>query len=329
MSRKNKFVTAASTFSVALGIGFVMQYGDAVASRFQPAVPPMAPVALTPEVVMPRDVVVSSSLAIPRFDLQIAEDEGVQLAALNTDLVDVDAPTMDVPPVAVEPVCDIAMSADTLPLAMVALSINAPCNKSAAVTIHHQGLMYSYLTDEEGRVDIVVPAMAEEAFFISAFANGEGAVASTMVLDLAQVERAALQWQGISAVQLHAREFGAAYGSDGDVWKASAREINFAEPANKGFLVSLGDPRVENPMQAEVYTYPSGISERDGDVILTVEAEVTAENCGRDIAAQSIQLNSGVEPSAIDLTMTMPDCDAIGEFLVLKNMFKDMTLASK
>ena len=39
--------------------------------------------------------------------------------------------------------------------------------------------------------------------------------------------------------------------------------------------------------------------------------------------------NAGLEPSAIDLTMTLPDCDAIGEFLVLKNMFEDLTLAAK
>jgi len=62
---------------------------------------------------------------------------------------------------------------------------------------------------------------------------------------------------------------------------------------------------------------------------LTVEVEVTQENCGREIAAQSIQLNAGLEPSAIDLTMTLPDCNAIGEFLVLKNMFEDLTLAAK
>ncbi|MDO7629750.1 MAG: hypothetical protein MUQ84_02360, partial [Loktanella sp.] len=96
-----------------------------------------------------------------------------------------------------------------------------------------------------------------------------------------------------------------------------------------GFLTSMGDPRVANPMMVEIYTYPSAIGHRDGNVALTVEVEVTQENCGREIAAQSIQLNAGLEPSAIDLTMTLPDCDAIGEFLVLKNMFEDLTLAAK
>ena len=64
---------------------------------------------------------------------------------------------MDMTQATTETSCEIEMTANTLPLAMVALSINAPCNKSAAVTIHHQGLMFAYLTDEEGRLGILAP----------------------------------------------------------------------------------------------------------------------------------------------------------------------------
>ena len=329
MSRKKKIVTAASTFSVALGIGFVMQYGDAVASRSQPDKVSATPSVAAPEFLVPQDVNAASTFVIPEVSLPRAEVENVQLAALSGELDDVEAPAMDMPQATTEPSCEIEMTADTLPLAMVALSINAPCNKSAAVTIHHQGLMFAYLTDEEGRLDILAPAMSTEAFFISSFANGEGAVASTIVPDLATVDRAALQWQGNNAARLHAREFGADYGAEGHVWKAAAREVDFSHPDQAGFLTSMGDPRVANPMMVEIYTYPSAIGHRDGNVALTVEVEVTQENCGREIAAQSIQLNAGLEPSAIDLTMTLPDCNAIGEFLVLKNMFEDLTLAAK
>lgn len=329
MSRKKKFVTAASTFSVALGIGFVMQYGDAVASRSVPETQSATPTVAAPEFVIPQEVSAASSFAIPEVSLPQVEVESVQLAALTSELGDVQAPVMDAPQATTEPACDIEMTADSLPLAMVALSINAPCNPQAAVTIHHQGLMFAYLTDEDGRLDILAPAMAEEAFFISSFANGEGAVASTIVTDLGTLDRAALQWQGVHAVQLHAREFGADYGTEGHVWNAAAREIDFAHPEKAGFLTTMGDMRVANPMMVEIYTYPTALGNRDGRVAMTVEVEVTEANCGRDIAAQSIQLNAGLDPSAIDLTMTLPDCDAIGEFLVLNNMFKDMTLAAK
>lgn len=329
MSRKKNLRTAASTFSVALGIGFVMQYGDAVASRFQPEQEASAPVVMTPAMVVPDDVVAASSLAIPDTSIVVPAEEIVQVAALNTVLNDVPVPAIEVPEVLAAPDCAVDMTADALPMAMVALSLTAPCNPSAAVTIHHQGLIFSELTDEAGALSLLVPAMASEAFFISSFTNGDGAVASTNVTDLASIDRAALQWQGIHAVELHAREFGAGYDTEGHVWNAAAREIDFANKSEEGFLLSFGNPAIENGNFVEIYTFPSGLGLRDGSVALTVEAEVTAANCGRDVSAQSVQIDNGFEPSAIDLTMTMPDCDAIGEFLVLKNMFKDLTLAAK
>lgn len=322
MSRKKSLITAASTFSVALGIGFVMQYGDAVASRFQPTTEPKITL---PEMVMPQEASMVSSLPTPEIVIVDPDEAVIELAALD----DVAVPEFEAPSVAAEPVCDVAMSADTLPMAMVAVSLVAPCQPNAAVTIHHQGMMFSQLTDLEGRVDIIVPALSEDAFFISAFAGGDGAVASTQVPDLVNYDRAALQWQGVNAVQLHALEFGADYGTEGHVWSASAPELDFVSPPEAGFLTVLGDTRVDNALMAEVYTFPTGQFNQDGTVALSVEAEITAENCGRDIAAQSIQLNPFQEPTAIDLTMTMPECDAIGEFLVLKNMFKDLTLAAK
>ena len=30
-----------------------------------------------------------------------------------------------------------------------------------------------------------------------------------------------------------------------------------------------------------------------------------------------------------DLTLTLPGCDAVGDFLVLQNMFEDLTLAAR
>jgi len=329
MSRKKNLKTAATTFSVALGIGFVMQYGDAVASRFQPQEQSIAPVVLTPEMVIPADEVAMSIIAVPAIAIPRPDEEVVKLAALNTTLNDVSVPEMEAPTVLAEPDCAVNMTADTLPMAMVALSVTAPCNPNAAVTIHHQGLMFSLLTDEKGALEVLVPAMSQDAFFISSLADGGGAVASTQVPEMANVDRAALQWQGVNAVQLHAREFGAGYGSAGHVWKAAARGVDFKNTEEAGFLVSLGDSRVDNPLFVEIYTFPSGMGQRDGSVALTVEAEVTAQNCGRDIAAQSIQINEGINPTAIDLTMTMPECGAIGEFLVLNNMFKDLTLAAK
>jgi len=323
MSRNKKFLTAASTFSVALGIGFVMQYGDAVASRLQPDAG-VASAAIAPtEMVVPQEASITSGFVIQRPSSVIDIPVPVQLAAFDA------APVLDDTPIAVQPACDVQMFAQTLPMAVVAVSVVAPCQPNAAVTIHHQGMMFTQVTDQTGEVSMLVPALAQDALFISEFVDGAGAIASADVPELASVDRAVLQWQGVNAVQLHAREFGADYDTAGHVWSAAARELDFVNPRNDGFLITLGDPALDTPLMAEIYTFPSGSTSLDGQIALSVEAEVTADNCGREISAQSMQLDPTAATEAVDLVMTMPECDAIGEFLVLKNMFKDLTLAAK
>lgn len=56
--------------------------------------------------------------------------------------------------------------------------------------------MFTILTDAAGTTDILVPAMAQDAFFIAAFESGDGAITSAEVPELANFDRAALQWQG-------------------------------------------------------------------------------------------------------------------------------------
>lgn len=329
MSRKRKFITAASTFAVALGVGFVMQYGDAVASRLQLA-DASAPTAITPaDIVMPLEASLTPSFVMPQATPPLDIPVLVLLAALNSVDENLFIPEIVAPSAIPEQICDVVMDATVLRLAMVALSVTAPCEQNAAITIHHQGLMFTILADAAGTTDILVPAMVKDAFFIAAFESGAGAVASVGVPELANFDRAALQWQGVNAVQLHALEFGADYDTDGHIWSASAGDLDFVTLSQAGFLVRLGDDTRDSPLMVEVYTFPTGTTLRDGSVALSVEAEVTAENCERDVAAQSIQIDPASIPIAIDLTMTMPKCDAVGEFLVLKNMFKDLTLAAK
>ena len=329
MSRKRKFITAASTFAVALGVGFVMQYGDAVASRLQLA-DASAPTAIThADIVMPLEASLTPSFVMPQATPPLDIPVLVLLAALNSVDENLFIPEIVAPSAILEQICDVVMDATVLPLAMVALSVTAPCEQNAAITIHHQGLMFTILADAAGTTNILVPAMVKDAFFIAAFESGAGAVASVGVPELANFDRAALQWQGVNAVQLHALEFGADYDTDGEIWSASAGDLDFVTLSQAGFLVRLGDDTRDSPLMVEVYTFPTGTTLRDGSVALSVEVEVTAENCERDVAAQSIQIDPASIPIAIDLIMTMPKCDAVGEFLVLKNMFKDLTLAAK
>lgn len=327
MSRKKKLIVAASTFGVALAIGFVMQNGDALASRLNGNA-----VAQTPSA-PPQDVILAtaSTASIPDISISQAEqaEPVIEMIALTDVDIDTDALTPDMAPAIAQDTCEITMDAQALPMAMVSVSVNAPCNLSEYATFHHQGMMFKELLDENGQIDMVVPALAETAFFLLSIEGGKGSATSVSVPDFANYDRAVLQWQGLNAVQLHAREFGADYGSDGHIWAAAAGELDFVNPSNGGFLISLGDLDAIQPALAEVYTYPSGTAETVGTINLSVEAEVTHTNCAREVYAQSMQFGPNQDPEAIDLIMTMPDCDTVGEFLVLKNMLQNLTLAAR
>ncbi len=350
MVQVKKLLMAGATFSVALGIGFVMQNGDVLAARFgtEPAVvtdvaSPLAepmtaasPITDSPdkladaEPAMPAPMPepLKSAIAIPAPMPKPA----VPAAPVRLAAVEADAPLTDAPP-AGQPIpplqCEPDMTARNGPAAMVTLSISAPCATDTPFVIHHQGMMISALTDATGKTSITVPALAEAAVFIAAFPDGSGAVATSVVPDVVGYERAVLQWQGDTGLNIQAYENGAAYGESGNVSATSPRDAAIAVSGEGGFLVRLGETGAVNPQIAEVYTYPVGVMAKDSAVDLSVEAEITSANCGRDIAAQSIQIVPGSDPQAVDLTMTMPACDGVGDFLVLNNMFDGIRVAAR
>jgi hypothetical protein len=384
MSRVRQYAVATATFSVALGIGFVMQNGDALASRFSetptPAMPQVAEAAIPAAVTMPspdlrdtaaaimvqqringgitesmrlavvtapsaRDMAaVAAPMAEPALTAPTAIPEAVSFVPDVSAVVPrVDAPPVlevaleadPVPPVPMpelqlqEPACDIALRAEVLPAALVALSLDSPCSPSAQVTIHHQGMQFSVVTDDAGQMRIVVPALAEGAVFMADLGDAGGAVAVVTVPDLNEYDRAVLQWSGAAGPEIHALEFGAGYGEAGHVWHGAPRSADAAIDGSGGFLVRLGDGEGLNPQMAEVYTYPSAGSRMSGLVEFSVETPVTEETCGRDLAAQTIQVSPGAEPFAFDLTMAVPDCDYTGELLILRDVLLDLTLVAQ
>lgn len=384
MSRVRQYAVATATFAVALGIGFVMQNGDALASRFAetptPAMPQVAEAAIPAAVTMPRpdlrdtaaaimvqqringgitesmrmavvtapsarDVAaVAAPMAEPALPAPTAIPETVSFVPDVSAVVPrMDAPPVlevaleadPVPPVPVpdlqlqEPACDIALRAEVLPAALVALSLDSPCSPSAMVTIHHQGMQFSVVTDDGGQVRIVVPALAEGAVFMADLGEAGGAVAVVTVPDLNEYDRAVLQWSGAVGPEIHALEFGAGYGEAGHVWHGAPSSADAAIDGTGGFLVRLGDGEGLNPQMAEVYTYPSAGSRMSGLVEFNVETPVTEATCGRDLAAQTIQVSPGAEPFAFDLTMAVPDCDYVGELLILRDVLLDLTLVAQ
>ena len=268
MSRIRQIGMAAGTFSVALGIGFVMQNGDALASRFgndeapeQPAPfaeavqqetavsPEVAtetpfadgePIAVvqgsvimseTPDISKPEPTVAAAVILPETAKLPIVQEAPIQLAALETETVPVLEETATV-----EVDCVPVMGAAAGSVASVSLSISAPCHLSSTFTIHHQGMMFTAMTDDAGMAEISVPALAEVAVMIAAFEGGDGAVATVTVPDFASYDRAVLQWQGNESVMLSAYEGDAMFGDDSHIYASNPGDASRIESATGGYL---------------------------------------------------------------------------------------------
>ena len=353
-----KAAMAVGTFAVAMGIGFFMQEEVAEASLTAGAVQPMPDTDI-------KDVAAAAmgtglgagvlQVATPTPDL--APTTLPKTLSIDPDVVETSAPSL-VGPDAIdniaslpmspelsevaldsglaateklaleEPSCEPVLEAQTRDAALVELSVSAPCNSGEAFTLHHEGMMFSAQTDATGAAMIIAPALSEAGLFMASFADGQGVAAEVPVPALADFDRVVLQWSGDAAFEIHAMEFGANYGEPGHVWFDAPRTASSASEGAGGFLMTLGDGRVEDPRFAQVYTFPRSNAPQTGKVALTVEAEVTADNCARQVEAQTLERSGSAPVKIVDLTLAVPECEAVGDFLVLKNLLTDLTLTS-
>ncbi len=331
---KKRLVTAGLTFAVALGTGFLVQYGDAVASRWgveAPVAGPNARESLDEIALVP----VSATLATPSTLSTPVVNAPIKTSASLGDIPTEEITPQFIPvPAPVEEAealvdCTMNLAAAAKTLAMVELTLSAPCHAEQVLAVHHDNLMFSAMTDAAGDLTVVVPALSSDAFFIAAFDGGEGAIAQTDVPDFVNYDRAVLLWQGDMGVELHALEFGASYGEDGHRWSQSRGDVAGVATGMSGMMTKLGDSSVLLPLMAEVYTFPSGYTSQDGDIALSVEAAVMTENCGQPVSAQTIQIRPTEDALVSTLFMTMPSCEGIGEYVLLKNVLEDLTLAAR
>ncbi len=331
MSRIKSVLLAIVSLSLALAIGYVMQYEigptapqlaseelvfSNVTATSSAAVGPLAGKHRTPEGIAPAAEMATETTPetiVP--DVQTGTQEAeIVLAAVDTEATG-----------PLEPSCIASMTADPTIGAMANIHLDAPCQANTPVTLHHGGMVFTEVTDTHGQLDLTIPALVQDAVFVAAFENGDGAVAQLNVQGISNVDRVVVQWQGETGLQLHALEFGASYFKVGHVW---AESQGLPHRTDTGFLVRLGDPSQPNARLAEVYTYPTADSTQTGIVNMSVEAEVTDKNCGHEISAQTLQFHRGGELHTQDLSLALPDCAAIGQFLVLKNMVEDLKIAS-
>lgn len=344
MISARRIITILGTLFCAAGTGFFMQHYMQAPDRSAPGtnvqvasvnnmqdVVPLveearkAAFAAEDEVQL-DSIALTAAIPVPPSAAPTPErlpDAPVTLAALE------DEPITELPKEEPAPSfgCDIAFKAQPVAAAMVKLTLSAPCLANERFTMHHNGMMFADATDADGKAELSVPALTKSAIFIATFAGGASAVADAEVGTLEYYDRAVVQWSGPEGLEIHALEYDATYESDGHVWAGAARDLASAAKGEGGFITRLGDPDGFNPMMAEIYTFPSGTALKEGMIRISLEAEVTDENCNTDIQAQILQKSGSERMEARELVLAMPECDAVGDYLVLKNLFDDLNIA--
>jgi hypothetical protein len=203
---------------------------------------------------------------------------------------------------------------------MIGLTLTAGCHGDERVVLRHAGLAVTARTDAAGRLTTTLPALAADGAVEVLFLDGSKADAVLAMPEIVLMRRFAVQWQGAPAFVVHGFQNGADYGQAGDISPVNPGQ---ALAATGGFLSLLGDASVDNPLMAQVYTYPMDPT-TTAEVV--VEAAVNNANCGHDLLAETLLSERG-RANRADLTLAMPDCTAVGDFLVLKNLATDMKIA--
>ncbi len=220
--------------------------------------------------------------------------------------------------------CPTSLDLSVTENAIIGVTLIASCHPDERVVLKHAGLTVTAMTTLTGAIFADLPALDRTGKVEVQFKDGTSISNSIDVPEIAKMRRFAIEWQAEDSFALHGFENGADIGDKGDISAANTNRPASGVPAAGGFLSILGDSSTENALLAEVYTYPTDSAVK-ADVV--VEAAVTETSCGREMLGETL-LSQGGTVTTSDLTVSMPDCDAIGDYLVLNNLVPDMNIAS-
>ncbi|UWQ95861.1 hypothetical protein K3728_01025 [Rhodobacteraceae bacterium M385] len=269
-------------------------------------------------------VIEQSDVTLPMAEQTLAPEATVIPASFDDPLPTPSAPITEeteLSPLGLP--CDVSVSATAMPAAMVALDVMAPCRTDAAVTIEHSGLQFIANTDALGLLTLDIPAFETPAFFSVSFEDDLTETVLVGLPDLRDYDRIGLSWLGDMGLELHAMEFGAAFGEPGHVWQDAPASPEAATSGDGGFLTTV-DTGVS---VAQIYTLPRATLREGDSVRLSIDAPVTQANCTRNVLAQTLRAEAGNPVDVTELTFTVPSCDAVGDVLVLQNLLDDLRLA--
>jgi hypothetical protein len=196
------------------------------------------------------------------------------------------------------------------PDAFVTIDLNAPCAANTPFELRQGGIGFDAQTDDAGHWTGAVPALEPEARIDAIFDEGPRATAKVAVPGIASLNRVALSWRSEPTLGLHVFETGAPVGGAGHVFADATRS---AGTSLGGYLTVLGDDLRPNARFAQIYSAPAGMTE----IAFEFAAPVTDATCGTDFEATAQRSLGGRGEAPVDISIAMPECDAIGDVVLM------------
>ncbi len=340
--------TAAATLVVALGAGYYMQSEQADRAADHALAPaPVQTASVLPGFDTPASSEDASIQEVTQVEPVAAMDDTLaappeistdqsgevdpmksqqfELAALDVE-AETEAPLPSVPTETVEiDQCAPKLTGVAGKMAMVNVTVHAPCQPNAEIEFSHAGLVFSEYLDADGKVQIDVPALQQEALITASFKDDAAAQIKVTVPDASQYRRAVLVWHGATGLQLHAFEEGANYGEEGHIWADHPGGQSRVTSGKGGFATVLGS--VADGYAADVYTFPAYMMRSVSGPAISIEAQVMEATCKDAIEGVFLRANGKDDPRTLPVQMASPGCEAIGEYLVLQDMPQELRIA--
>ncbi len=331
MDNKRKITLGVATLAIALGAGHLVQSrkpggtGTQLADAAEAMPTGITPLAASDQ---PGDVVppvVATAGFVPPASAEpapapAATPPAAVLASVTPEKTPPAAAPATPAPSAPALADTCRATLDVLPGAngMLDLTQLSPCKPSTRVILRHGGLAVTGRTSTGGALFTALPAMEAGGEVSAVFPDGTIARGAAPV-DLSGVHRFAVQWMADDQFGLNAYQDGAVWGAPGHVHAGATGKPEDAS----GWMMPLGDASVDLPMLAQVYTWPV----KPTEVAIDVEAPVTDATCNRELLGETLESQAGSVTHS-DITLAMPDCTAVGDFLVLNNLSAGMTTAA-
>ena len=295
--KKQKILRVVSVLAVAFAVGHLVE-------SMKKPVPSGSFIAAEATAQSPRPVLADSGLPL---SASMASGLG------RSEVMAITSVAASVPEASLND-CTASLDLAAQPGGILNVLVNAPCHKGERVVIRHAGLNFTARISIDGKAALQFPALQTDAMVTGFLRNSEVVVSSVTVSDAADFQRFALQWTAADVFNLRV--------SEGDrIYVGDRRARN--QPGSQT-IRSLGDTLVEDPMFAEIYSYPRDAST---PVDITVEVRVTPQTCGNSLVAETISSSAG-KVQINEIPVQIPACDAVGDILVLKNLAPPTKIAA-